>query len=99
MDTLKFPLEFKDGDAVRLQQGTRPYYELLLGLGIVTKIGELKITPKFGIIDPAFDAGAKEQLLILVAQNFPELTITKLKEKISDNGGTATFEISFEING
>jgi hypothetical protein len=99
MDTLKFPLEFKDGDAVRLQQGTRPYYELLLGLGIVTKIGELKITPKFGVIDPAFDAGAKEQLLILVAQNFPELTITKLKENISDNGGTATFEIYFEING
>ena len=99
MDTLKFPLEFNDGDAVRLTAGTRPYYELLLGLGIVTKIGELKITPKFGIIDGAFDSGAREQLLILVAQNFPELTITKLTEIKSDNGGTDTFEISFEING
>lgn len=99
MDTLKWPLQFVNGDAVKLTQGTREYFEQLLGLGIATKVGELKITPNFGIIDGAFDAGAKEQLLILAAQNFPELKITKISEIISAEGGTDTFEISFEIVG
>jgi hypothetical protein len=99
MDTLKFPLQFANGDAVRLEEGTRPYYEQLIGLGILTRIAELKITPQYGIIDGAFDAGAKEQLLILVAQNYPELTITKISEKMSEFGSIESFEISFEITG
>ena len=97
MDTLKFPLEFSNGDAVKLTQGTRPYYEQLLSLGLQTRIGELPITPIYGVVDPAFDAGAQEQIITLVAQYFPELSIRKLTETINPDTGEINFQITFDI--
>jgi hypothetical protein len=97
MNTLKFPLEFSNGDAVRLTQGARPYYEQLLSLGLQTRIGELPITPIYGVVDPAFDAGAQEQIITLVAQYFPELSIRKLTRINDPDTGQVNFQITFDI--
>lgn len=76
MDALKFPLEFYNGSARKLADGTDEYYAQILALAIQINPGELRLTPTYGVEDPTFQPFLTRDLAFTAGAFVPEIIIS-----------------------
>lgn len=86
MDTLKFPIEFFNGEIKKLAEQSDDYFAQLLALSIQIIPGELPITPTYGIEDPTFENSLTRDLAFTAGAFIPEIYIEQARIRQNENG-------------
>ena len=95
MDAIKFPLTFANGELRKLSSTSDEYYGQLIALTIQTIPGELVLRPTYGVDSPEFDSIQTAKFSQIAAQFLPEVSISGITTKPSDNG-LVDIAINFE---
>lgn len=86
MDTLKFPIEFLNGEVKKLTDSGDEYFAQLLALSIQIVPGELPLTPTYGIEDPTFDSSLTRDLAFTAGAFIPEIFVEQANVRQNENG-------------
>lgn len=86
MDTLKFPIRFRQGAVEKLDDGSDDYYAQLLALAIQIIPGELRLNPQYGVEDPTFSDILTRDLAFTAGAYIPEIIIDTADISINEMG-------------
>lgn len=94
MDTLKFPIRFRQGEVEKLTEGNDDFYAQLLALSLQIVPGELPLTPQFGVEDPTFSPALTRDLAFTAGAFIPEI-IVDTAQIVTDETGVSRVNLSF----
>ena len=92
MDTIAFPIKFKNNELVKLEQGTDKYFNQLIAATLQIAPGELVLEAGFGIRNMAFEKPSIEDIKQLLTVYFPELYIDSVN--LFQNQNTEEYFVS-----
>jgi hypothetical protein len=92
MNTIKFPVSFKNGSLVTIEENTDEYWSQFLGMLVRVETGELPLEPTYGINDPIFSTIDAGRVKLASKRFYPEVEI------ISVNIGQASFDGTQKLN-
>lgn len=96
MQALSFPFRFNRGKVPTLDEYGEAYAAQRVASAASTMLGELSLSPRFGIEDPEFDEFDAGGLYFTCATYFPDIRINNLLQSDSDNGQVLV-QIEFEV--
>jgi hypothetical protein len=91
MDTLGFPIRFKDNHIVSHSEGTDAYYNQLISLAFQIAPGEIALDVDFGMRNMTFEKPSIAGIRQTLAFYFPEISINDVN--IFSDRDTADFSI------
>lgn len=94
MEAFSYPFRFMNGSVVTIDTTTDQYAAQEIASVIQTEIGELLITPTFGIDSPAFDIFDSANLSYNVARHFPDIQLDSITESVAEDG-SVKIEVGF----
>jgi hypothetical protein len=78
MDTLAFPIKFKDNHIVSYYEGTDEYYNQLISLAMQIAPGEIALDVDFGMRNMTFERPSNSGISQTLSFYFPEITISSV---------------------
>jgi hypothetical protein len=99
MDSIKLPITFDKGRVGLLSENTRDYYNQVVALACRIEKNELVLEPTYGVRDSTFDTFRDSELIYTLNTYWPELRITKLEQKKSNDIGVSQLLIDFAFEG
>jgi hypothetical protein len=99
MDSIKLPIKFDKGRVGLLSDNTRDYYNQVVALACRIEKNELVLEPTYGVRDSTFDTFRDSELIYTLNTYWPEIRITKLEQKKSNDVGVSQLLIDFAFEG
>ena len=96
MDVLAYPLTFtSNGRASLVEQNSEQHFAQQISQFVHTRIGELGLSPDYGIEDPVFNDIDTTSLLAGINVFHPKIEIDEIEKSYEDNG-ILSIEIKFK---
>ena len=95
MNTIKFPLSFKNGAVSTIEENTDEYWSQFLGMLVRVETGELPLEPTYGINDPAFSTIDSGRVKLAARRFYPEVEISEVNIGRPSFDGTQKVNINF----
>jgi len=95
MDTLGFPIRFKDNHIVSHYEGTDDYYNQLISLSLQTAPGEIALAVDFGMKNMTFDKPIISGIKQTLSFYFPEITVSSLNIFATRDTADYSIELSY----
>lgn len=89
MDTLKFPVRFRQGSLEKLEDETDDYYAQFLALALQILPGELGLNPQYGVEDPTFSESLTRDLAFTAGAYIPEIIVDTASIETREDGRTS----------
>jgi len=99
MDTIRLPLSFsrKGGSANKLTDGSREYYDQIIGSIAKIEPGSLRLDPGFGTADPAFSDGEPVGFRATITAYWPEIQVKTVSFGDAKQTGDKTINVDYEV--
>lgn len=95
MDTIKFPISFKNGVTEKLTDDTDQYWAQFLAMLVRVETGEMLLEPTYGINDPTFSKLDTGRVKLVVRRFYPEIEINSVDIQRPSGDGTQKIKISY----
>ena len=95
MDTIKFPISFKNGVTEKLPEGTDQYWAQFLAMLVRVETGEMLLEPTYGINDPTFSKLDTGRVKLVARRFYPEIEINSVDAQRPSGDGAQKIKISY----
>lgn len=97
MDTIKFPLSFKNGVTEKLIENTDQYWAQFLAMMVRVESGEMLLEPTYGINDPTFSQLDVGRVKLVAGRFYPEIDIESVTVQRPSASGSQKIKISYSF--
>lgn len=95
MDTIRFPVQFKNGITVKVVENTDAYWAQFLAMLVRINNNELVLEPTYGVNDPVFSQIDAGRIKLSARRFYPEVDITTVNINQASIDGTQKVKIDF----
>lgn len=95
MDTIKFPLSFKNGVTEKLAENTDQYWAQFIAMLVRVETGEILLEPTYGINDPTFSKLDTGRVKLVARRFYPEIEIDSVDVQRPSTDGGQKIKISY----